>query len=1058
MSRIAIIDRVKIHFIVLIIVFLGVFLPSASVRANDTFPGTTITGSSGSFVGSNTAATAQTGEPLIAGGGPQRSMWYSWVAPASGVVNIGTCNSGNLNTTLDSMVGVYTGTTVTSLTTLASNDDTTGCSSTAGANYGSTVSFTAVSGTTYRFLVDGYATTTPTGTFNFYFGFVALNVATTVNSTTEGGDTAEFTVALTTVPTANVTVSIGTSSQCTFSGPLTFTPSNWNTPQTVTVTAIDDFVTEAVTTCSPASVSAAGGGFAGVTATPPTFTVNDNDGQIAISVTDNTAAEAGGNTGAFRVVLTTAPTANVTVTISTSTQCTFASSSLTFTTANWATGQTVTATAINDLIVEGLHSCSPASITGNGGGYVNVPGAPPTIFITDNDAATVTLANTTQGNETGPVSGVMTLTQTAVSATNTVLAYSIAGTATSALDYSALSGTVTILAGATTATISIPVIDDAIVEPAETVIVTLTSVTSGLATLGATVAATNTITNNDTSTASIANTTNGQESGPTNGVMTVTLTKASSTNTVISYSIGGTATAGTDYVALTGSVTVIAGNTTATITLNINDDATIDPNETVIVTLTAITSGQPTLGSPLAATNTIIDNDLTVTIANTTNGSEAGPTTGVITVSQTAITATNTVISYSVSGTATSGVDYSALSGTVTILAGATNATIIITVTNDLILDPAETVIVTLTAITSGTPILGSPLVATNTIADNDSATVSIANTTNGAEAVAPTNGLMTITQTAVSATNTVLTYTVSGSAAAGSDYTTLSGSVTIFAGSTTATISIPVLDDLVVETNETVIVTLTAISGLPTLGTPLVATNTISDNDVAAFTIAKAVNLSAIAVPGTLNYTINIASAGNVPLTVPVLTDALSNGSALTLTSGPTLTSGDAAPLGVLNAGETWIYTATYAVTQANINNGAAITNSATFDTAETSPSTSNTASTTITQNPHLTITKTASTNGPVPVGTVITYTYQIANDGNITMTAVKVVDTHNGSGPLVGPSNEVLTDVAPTFDSPDASLTGPPDGIWDTLAPGDTVKFTATYAATQHDVDYLQ
>ncbi len=61
----------------------------------------------------------------------------------------------------------------------------------------------------------------------------------------------------------------------------------------------------------------------------------------------------------------------------------------------------------------------------------------------------------------------------------------MAGTATSGTDYTALSGTVTVLAGATTATISIPVTNDAIVETSETVIVTLTSITSGLATLGA---------------------------------------------------------------------------------------------------------------------------------------------------------------------------------------------------------------------------------------------------------------------------------------------------------------------------------------------------------------------------------------------------------------------------------------------------------------------------------------------------------------------------------------------------------------------------------------------
>ena len=57
--------------------------------------------------------------------------------------------------------------------------------------------------------------------------------------------------------------------------------------------------------------------------------------------------------------------------------------------------------------------------------------------------------------------------------------------------------------------------------------------------------------------------------------------------------------------------------------------------------------------------------------------------------------------------------------------------------------------------------------------------------------------------------TDTVISYTVSGDATAGSDYTTLSGTVTILANTTTATIDVSVLDDNLLEDNETVTVTL---------------------------------------------------------------------------------------------------------------------------------------------------------------------------------------------------------------------------------------------------------
>ena len=1281
--------RVILYVIVSVIVIL---VQNSKVYAADTFPGSAL-GIGGSFVDTNVGTTGETGEPLTLGGGALNTQWYSWTAPSSGFVSFGTCNpTGSSLTNFDTTIGIYTGSAVNALTQIGFNDDTPGCNSVVNANYGSTVGFNAVGGTTYRIQVDGYANTT--GQFNLFYGYSGYTTNVTGATATEGGGTGAFTVVLNAVPTGTATITIGTSPQCTFApSTLTFTSANWNVAQTVTATAIDDAVVEGGHFCAPASLTPSGGGVVGSSAPPPTISVTDNDTATVTIANTTNGVEAGSVSGLMTITQTavsntntviaytvagtatsgadytalsgtvTIPAGQTTATITipinddaivegnetvivtmnsltgsagvalgvaatrTATNTITDNDTATVTLANITNGNeagpvsgvmTLTQTAasgvntviaysiagtatsgtdytalsgtvtipagsttvnitipvIDDVVVEGnetviitltsITSGSPGvtlgaaanitatntiadndaptvtianttngnetgpvngvmtvtmsatrptavtlsySVTGTAtsgsdftalSGTVTIPalattatisipviddlivegnetvvitltavtsgaanlGAPANLVatntITDNDTATVTIANTTNGSEAGAVAGVMTLTQTKASATNTVIAYSVAGTATSGTDYTALSGTVTIPAGATTATINIPVIDDAIVEGGETVIVTLTSITSGLPTLGATLIATNTIADNDAATVTIANTTDGAEAGPVNGVMTVTQTAVSATNTVIAYSVSGTATSGSDFTTLSGTITIPAGSTTATITIPVTNDAIVENAETVIVTLTSITSGLSTLGATVIATNTIADNDsATVTIANTTNGAETGPANGVMTVTQSAVSATNTVIAYTVAGTATSGADFTALSGTVTIAAGSTTATITIPVINDAIVESSETVVITLASISSGLATLGATLVATNTIADNDSATVTIANTTNGTEA-GPANGVMTVTQTAVSATNTVIAYSVSGTATSGSDYTALSGTVTIPAGATTATINIPVIDDLVVEPSETVIITLTSISsGLATLGATLSATNTIADNDVASLTVAKAVNQTNITNPQTLTYTITVANTGNIPLTGPVITDTLSNGSALTLTSGPTLTSGDAAPLGTINVGETWIYTATYAVTQSGINGGATITNSATFKTNETILQTSNTVSTTITRTPQLTTLKTSSTPGPTPVGTVITYTYRVTNSGNVTTTNVVVADTHNGSGTFVGPGSETLfTDVAPLGDSTDL-LT---NASWDTLGPGDTLEFTATYTVTQQDVDLLQ
>ena len=101
-------------------------------------------------------------------------------------------------------------------------------------------------------------------------------------------------------------------------------------------------------------------------------------------------------------------------------------------------------------------------------------------------------------------------------------------------------------------------------------------------------------------------------------------------------------------------MTILAGKTSATIDVSgIVDDAIVEANETVIVTLTSVTSGDPqiTLDAtpPTTATVTIADNDsATVSIANDATASETPTDNGQFTVSQTQASSTDTVVSYTV--------------------------------------------------------------------------------------------------------------------------------------------------------------------------------------------------------------------------------------------------------------------------------------------------------------------------------------------------------------------------------------------------------------------------
>lgn len=132
------------------------------VPANDNFASAvalTLTNNAVTAAGFNTNATKETGEPNHASNRGGRSVWWRWTAPAGGGVALDTRGSR-----YDTTLGVYTGTAVGSLTTIASNDDIEN-----GVVQASSLSFTAASGTTYYFAVDGFNADSAGITLNLTF-------------------------------------------------------------------------------------------------------------------------------------------------------------------------------------------------------------------------------------------------------------------------------------------------------------------------------------------------------------------------------------------------------------------------------------------------------------------------------------------------------------------------------------------------------------------------------------------------------------------------------------------------------------------------------------------------------------------------------------------------------------------------------------------------------------------------------------------------------------------------------------------------------------------------
>ena len=224
--------------------------------------------------------------------------------------------------------------------------------------------------------------------------------------------------------------------------------------------------------------------------------------------------------------------------------------------------------------------------------------------------------------------------------------------------------------------------------------------------------------------------------------------------------------------------------------------------------------------------------------AETTVGQTANP--GVYTISRTGSTTSPLVVSLSYSGSATSGSDYSSLPTQVTIPAGQSSVTLNVTPIDDSLVESNETVVATLQSATAYS-LDGTRSAATVTIADNDQAlpVVSVRAT----DAVAAetrigqiaNRGQYQVSRTGSTTSPLTVFYTLSGSATNGTDYSRLTGSVTIPAGRAAVTFAVSPIDDAAAEGTEDVVLTITSRSTYSNDAARESATITIEDNETAA-------------------------------------------------------------------------------------------------------------------------------------------------------------------------------------------------------------------------------
>lgn len=190
---------------------------------------------------------------------------------------------------------------------------------------------------------------------------ITVSAPTPSANTTEAGGAVSFNVVLDSQPIADVTIPVSTSNTnegTVNKASLLFTSANWSTPQTVTVTGVDDSIDDgniAYTVVLGAATSA-DAAYNGRNPADASLTNQDNDtAGVTVSPPSGTSTTEAGGQVTFTIKLDSQPTADVSIGITSNntTEGTVSPSSLVFTAANWSTPQAVTVTGVNDNIYDG---------------------------------------------------------------------------------------------------------------------------------------------------------------------------------------------------------------------------------------------------------------------------------------------------------------------------------------------------------------------------------------------------------------------------------------------------------------------------------------------------------------------------------------------------------------------------------------------------------------------------------------------------------------------------------------------------------------------------------
>ena len=419
-------------------------------------------------------------------------------------------------------------------------------------------------------------------------------------------------------------------------------------------------------------------------------------------------------------------------------------------------------------------------------------------------------------------------------------------------DYTENRGTLIFEPSEISKTIEIATLDDDLIEANETYTVMLTATTLPDGVSVAKASATGTITDNDELTAAVT----ADETSVTedqSATFTVALTGGTSTADVeVEYSlVGDPPTAGVDYNAPSGILTIGATDASGTITVKTLQDNVLDHGESLVLQLkSAMTDGVVNVSTDAAESEIKDRGEVKISVTGLTveegdppvevdkSSVEEGESASFVVKLSGAVQET-VEVSYATSdGTgndaAAAGTDYTAADVTLAFASKETSKTVAVTTTVDAFNEEEETFTVTLTGVTlpDGVSLDTDATTATGTIENDDGLTATVKRVADNVPEGDPAEFAVELTG-GTSTADVIVSYTWTSTGTAGTDYTEPSGLLTITKPDSSGTIAIATKADDVLDPGETLSVTLTEANtaiGTATLGTPKTATTTIAE------------------------------------------------------------------------------------------------------------------------------------------------------------------------------------------------------------------------------------